>query len=139
MKKKYISPYKEIHYKMKDSDAVIEVLNDDEIEQQKNIRNQTNEKNSNNERTQKRINNIYQRLFEADNSQDILKYLRWAKNWSLYPNFEFRSFADILETKLPLLSEKERYFVNMAIKSLREHGVIHPAIIDAMNECLGKK
>jgi uncharacterized protein YjcR len=136
IKPTFVSPYREVKVEMKDEDKTfcynVEISSEEEIEKQKIIRFPCIKQTFgtyNNERTIKSHLNRHEKLFESNTREEVIKRIITDTSITMSEYFKYRTYARILETKLPLFEiEDEIKLVKFAIKSLDEYGCIHPQI-----------
>lgn len=119
----------------------VEVLDESETEQQKALRLEavTRSYGIYKEKTELTYAKRVEKLFYLDNEADIMKALLSDVGPSMTSKFRYRSYADLLEEKLPLITNAEyKKAVQIAIKSLREYGVIHPKLKEVLNRIIPK-
>ena len=134
-KPKYESPYKEIVVsQVLDGETVefpVEVLNDSEVEHQKEIRWECVKRTHGlyKEKTLMSYAKRHEKLFDANTEQEVMNQIVSNTGPSMTELFRYRDSADILEQKKSLIVRNDYMkLVDFAIKSLREHGCIHPEV-----------
>lgn len=135
-KPQYQTPYKVVDVSKDGITYPIEVLNDGETKAQAEMRWECVKRTAGmyKERTEELYGKRHLKLFEVNTEADVMKAIVSDTNPSMTPQFKYRSYADILESKLPLITNTDYVkLVKFAIKSLREYGCIHPEIKDIID------
>lgn len=139
-KPQYVSPYKEIVVSENIEDGVviefpIEVVDESEVSQQKKIRWECVKRTVGlyKEKTLISYGKRHEKLFDCKTEEEVIQQIISCTGPSKTPFFKYRSFADILESKMELI-EREDYkkLVQFTIISLRNYGCIHPQIQDIL-------
>ena len=140
-KPQYVSPYKEVMVSQNIDEETqiefpVEVIDDTEISQQKAIRWECVQRTAGlyKEKTLISYGKRHEKLFEAKTEDEVIQQIISSTGPSMTPLFKYRSFANILESKMSLI-EREDYkkLVKFAIESLNNHGCIHPKIKDILS------
>jgi len=141
-KPQYVSPYKEVIVSENiDENTTIEfpveVVNDTEISQQKAIRWECVKRTAGlyKEKTLISYGKRHEKLFDCKTEEEVIQQVISCTGPSMTPLFKYRSFANILESKMTLI-EREDYkkLVQITINSLNTYGCIHPKVKDILGK-----
>ena len=134
-KQKYECPYQEVFVKEtienEEVSFPIQIMSNDEIPEQTKIRFECVKRTHWNytERTLNSHAKRHEKLFLAATEDEVIKELISSTGASMTELFKYRSFADILEAKKPLIVREDyKKLVDFAIESLRTYGCIHPKV-----------
>ena len=114
----------------------VEVIDDAEIQGQKELRINAVKRSYGiyKEKTEISYSKRAEKLFYLQDETEIIKALMSDVGPSMTSRFKYRSYADVLESKIPLVSNEEyKKAMRIAIKSLREYGVIHPKLKEVLS------
>lgn len=141
-KPQYVSPYKEVIVSENiDENTTIEfpveVINDTEISQQKAIRWECVKRTAGlyKEKTLISYGKRHEKLFDCKTEEEVIQQVISCTGPSMTPLFRYRSFANILESKMALI-EREDYkkLMKITIDSLNTYGCIHPKVKDILGK-----
>lgn len=141
-KPQYVSPYKEVIVSQNIDDEVViefpvEVIDDTEISQQKAIRWECVKRTTGlyKEKTLLSYSKRHEKLFDCKTEEEVIQQVISCTGPSMTPLFKYRSFANILESKMGLI-EREDYkkLMRITINSLNTYGCIHPQVKDILSK-----
>lgn len=141
-KPQYVSPYKEVIVSENiDENTTIEfpveVVDDAEISQQKAIRWECVKRTAGlyKEKTLISYGKRHEKLFDCKTEEEVIQQVISCTGPSMTPLFKYRSFANILESKMALI-EREDYkkLMKITINSLNTYGCIHPKVKDILGK-----
>lgn len=141
-KPQYVSPYKEVIVSETidgelEIEFPVEVINDAEISQQKAIRWECVKRTAGlyKEKTLASYGKRHEKLFDCKTEEEVIQQIISCTGPSMTPLFKYRSFANILESKMTLI-EREDYkrLMKITIDSLNTYGCIHPKIKDILGK-----